>query len=340
MTLEMILESVVNAMVPHLQADQLDHLKNVLYINFRGVAVTEPCTDLTPAKDDSDTVKIKRFIASKRAVNRQDKTLKQYVREIRNVLSFLQKPLDEITGMDLRYYYGVMREQRHIKMSTMQTRLHYLSSFWDFLQSEGLAASNPVKRVGALKIEKTLKKPYSAEDLEALRSHCDSLRDRALLEFLYSTGVRVSEAVSLNVGDIEMEKQELIVYGKGGKERKTYLTDSAKYYLRKYLQDRVCKEGVSLGQIQSEPLFIARNGPYRRLSVAGVQYMLRQLGRKAGVKVVHPHRFRRTIATDLLARGMPVEQVRDFLGHTKLDTTMIYCTIKSESVKASHRKYA
>ena len=340
MTLEMILESVVNAMVPHLQADQLDHLKNVLYINFRGVAVTESCTDLTPAKEDSDTVKIKRFIASKRAVNRQDKTLKQYVREIRNVLSFLQKPLDEITGMDLRYYYGVMREQRHIKMSTMQTRLHYLSSFWDFLQSEGLAASNPVKRVGALKIEKTLKKPYSAEDLEALRSHCDSLRDRALLEFLYSTGVRVSEAVSLNVGDIEMEKQELIVYGKGGKERKTYLTDSAKYYLRKYLQDRVCKEGVSLGQIQSEPLFIARNGPYRRLSVAGVQYMLRQLGRKAGVKVVHPHRFRRTIATDLLARGMPVEQVRDFLGHTKLDTTMIYCTIKSESVKASHRKYA
>ncbi|MCI8829357.1 MAG: tyrosine-type recombinase/integrase, partial [Lachnospiraceae bacterium] len=174
-----------------------------------------------------------------------------------------------------------------------------------------------------------------AEEMEALRTGCSTIRDRALVEFLYSTGVRVSELVALNVGDIEMGKQELIVYGKGSKERKTYLTDSAKFYLRRYLQTRSGEDNL-----QSRPLFVTSGSPHERLSVPGIQYMLRNLGRKTGVKGVHPHRFRRTIATDLLGRGMPIEQVKEFLGHEKLDTTMIYCTVKTESVQASHKKYA
>lgn len=140
--------------------------------------------------------------------------------------------------------------------------------------------------------------------------------------------------MSLNVGDIEMGRQELIVYGKGSKERKTYLTDSAKFYLRRYLQTRE-QEGMA-----DQPLFVTLDSPHDRLTVAGVQYMLRQLGKRAGVKNVHPHRFRRTIATDLLVRGMKIEEVKEFLGHEKLDTTMIYCTIKEENVQTSHRKYA
>lgn len=251
------------------------------------------------------------------------------------MLAFLGKRIEDITGMDLRYYYGVMREQRGIKMSTMQTRLHYLSSFWDFLTTEELVRGNPVKKVGLLKLEKIIKKPYSAADMEALRTSCSTLRDRALVEFLYSTGVRVSELVALNVGDIEMGRQELIVYGKGSKERKTYLTDSAKFYLRRYLQARSAEEGIN-----DRPLFVTLDKPHDRLTVAGVQYMLRQLGCRAGVENVHPHRFRRTIATDLLNRGMPIEQVKEFLGHEKLDTTMIYCTVKEDSVRASHKKYA
>ena len=171
--------------------------------------------------------------------------------------------------------------------------------------------------------------------MEALRTSCSTLRDRALVEFLYSTGVRVSELVALNVGDIEMGRQELIVYGKGSKERKTYLTDSAKFYLRRYLQTRSAEEGIN-----DRPLFVTLDKPHDRLTVAGVQYMLRQLGQRAGVENVHPHRFRRTIATDLLNRGMPIEQVKEFLGHEKLDTTMIYCTVKEDSVRASHKKYA
>lgn len=338
--IEKILENVINAMVPHLEPGQLEKLNNVLYINFHNIEVQEQCTELTATGTDGDAAKIKMFVASKKAVNRQDNTLRQYTREICNMLEFLGKRIEDITGMDLRYYYGVMREQRHIKMSTMQTRLHYLSSFWDFLITEELVHSNPVKKVGLLKLEKTIKKPYSSEEMEALRSNCGELRDRALVEFLYSTGVRISELVALNVGDIEMGRQELIVYGKGNKERKTYMTDSAKFYLRRYLQVRCKDAGLTMDELMEQPLFVTLDRPHSRLTVAGIQYMLRQLGKLAGVKSVHPHRFRRTIATDLLNRGMPIEQVKEFLGHEKLDTTMIYCTVHQESVQASHRKFA
>ena len=332
---EKIIEKVVTEMAPHLDQSQLEHLSNVLYVNFHGLEVQEQCTEVVPAGVEGDEAKIRMFVASKKAVNRQTNTLKQYTREIYNMLAFLGKRIEDITGMDLRYYYGVMREQRGIKMSTMQTRLHYLSSFWDFLTTEELVHGNPVKKVGLLKLEKTIKKPYSAADMEALRTSCSTVRDRALVEFLYSTGVRVSELVALNVGDIEMGRQELIVYGKGSKERKTYLTDSAKFYLRRYLQTRSAEEGIN-----DRPLFVTLDKPHDRLTVAGVQYMLRQLGQRAGVENVHPHRFRRTIATDLLNRGMPIEQVKEFLGHEKLDTTMIYCTVKEDSVRSSHKKYA
>ena len=331
---EKILEKIVNEMAPHLEQGQLEHLSNVLYINFHGKEIQEQCTELIPSGLEGDEAKVKMFIASKKAVNRQDNTLRQYTREIKNMLDFLGKRLEDITGMDLRYYYGVMREKRGIKMSTMQTRLHYLSSFWDFLTTEELVHSNPVKKVGLLKLEKVIKKPYSAEELEALRTSCGTLRDRALVEFLYSTGVRVSELVSLNVKDIEMGKQELIVYGKGSKERKTYLTDGAKFYLKRYLRTRE-QEGL-----EDKPLFVTLDRPHDRLTVAGVQHMLRELGKRAGVENTHPHRFRRTIATDILNRGMPIEQVKTFLGHEKLDTTRIYCSVRLESVQASHKKYA
>ena len=332
--IEKIIENVINEMAIHIDQEQLEHLKNVLYMNFHGKEVQEQCTELSTSNIDGDEAKIRMFVASKKAVNRQNSTLKNYTREIYNVMDFLGKRLEDITGMDLRYYYGVMRERRGIKMSTMQTRLHYLSSFWDFLVTEELVRSNPVKKVGMLKLEKTIKKPFSAEEMEAIRTGCTNLRDRALVEFLYSTGVRVSELVALNVGDIEMGKQELIVYGKGSKERKTYLTDGAKFYLKRYLRTRQ-QDGLP-----DQPLFVTLDAPHNRLTVAGIQYMLRQLGSRSGVKNVHPHRFRRTIATDLLARGMKIEEVKEFLGHEKLDTTMIYCTVKDENVQSSHRKYA
>jgi len=225
-------------------------------------------------------------------------------------------------------------------MSTMQTRLHYLSSFWEFLNAEGLVIENPVKKIGAIMVDKVIKKPFSTEEMESLRVNCFAIRDRAIMEFLYSTGVRVSELTQLNVQDIEMGKQETIVNGKGSKERRVYLTDSAKFYLKRYLQERKATEGLTDEELQERPLFVSLKTPDKRLSVGGVQYMLRTLGKQSGVKNVHPHRFRRTIASDLLSRGMHIEEVKELLGHEKLDTTMLYCTIKEQNVRESFRRFA
>jgi len=338
--LQQILEKVIDTMTPHLNEEQAEKLENVLYLNFHGVEIKKECYELKPTGLTGNAAKLDLFIKSKLAVNRQEGTMKQYAREIWKALSFIGKDITDIRAMDLRYYYGYLRENRHLKMSTIQTRMHYLSSFWDFLIAEELTSGNPMKKVGAIKVEKIIKKPYSARDMEAMRSGCRRTRDRALIEFLYSTGVRISEAVALNVGDINFEKMELIVYGKGSKERTTYLTEAAKFYLEKYLKERQIEERLTYDQLKEKALFVTSDKNHERFSQDGIRDMLKTLGKRTGVKKAHPHRFRRTIATDLLSRGMSIEQVRDFLGHEKLDTTLIYCTVREEEVKASHRKCA
>lgn len=337
--IEKILKEVVQAMTPKLTPEQMEEFENVLYIKFHGVKVVEETYEVVESTNGNEA-KVNAFIGSKHTTGRKLNTLKQYSSEIHKMLQFLGKKIEDITTMDLRYYYSVCRQQNGIAMSTMQTRLHYLSSFWDFLTGENLVPDNPVQRIGSLMMVKTIKKPFTQEEMESLRVNCEKLRDRALIEFLYSTGVRVSELVALNVEDIEMEKQELIVFGKGSKERKVYLTDNAKFYLKRYLTERKKRKGISDDELLKAPLFSGFGNPHKRLSIAGVQYMLRQLGNRSGVYGVHPHRFRRTIATDLLSRGMPIEQVKEYLGHEKLDTTMIYCTIKEQNVRESFRKYA
>lgn len=337
--LEKIIQDVLQSMAAKLTEEQLEDLESTMYIKFHGMRLLEETYELVESTNGNEA-KVNAFIGSKHTTGRKLNTLKQYSTEIHKVLQFLGKKIEDITTMDLRYYYSICRQERGIAMSTMQTRLHYLSSFWDFLTVEGLVADNPVRRIGSLMMEKILKKPYSVDDLEALRVNCTSLRDRALMEFLYSTGVRVSELVALNVEDIELSKQELIVFGKGSKERKVYLTDNARFYLKRYLRERQKRESIEDWQLQKKPLFVCQQAPYKRLTVKGVQYMLRMLGEKSGVLNVHPHRFRRTIATDLLSRGMPIEQVKEYLGHEKIDTTMIYCTVKEQNVRESFRKFA
>lgn len=338
--LEKILEKVLDAMTPHLDEGQIEKLNNVLYLNFHGVEVKQECYELKPTGLSGNAAKLDLFIKSKLAVNRQDGTMRQYGREIWKALNFIGKDVNDIKAADIRYYFGYLREIKKLKMSTIQTRMHYLSSFWDFLTAEELVFGNPMKKIGAVKVEKVIRKPFSVGDMEAMRSQCKRIRDRAIIEFLYSTGVRISEAVALNVGDIDMERLELIVFGKGSKERKTYLTEGAKFHLGRYFKERCLRERISYEELKKKPLFVSNDKNHRRITDNGVQDMLRTLGRRAGVEMVHPHRFRRTIATDLLSRGMPIEQVRDFLGHEKLDTTLIYCTVQAEEVKASHRKCA
>ena len=221
--LQKILEKVIDTMTPYLDEEQVEKLGNVLYINFHDVEVKKECYELKPTGISGNAAKLDLFIKSKLAINRQSGTMKQYAREIWAALNFIGKDIDDIRAADIRYYFGYLREVKKLKMSTIQTRMHYLSSFWDFLTAEELVFGNPMKKIGAIKVEKVIRKPFSISDMEAMRSQCKRIRDRALIEFLYSTGVRISEAVALNVGDIDMDRLELIVFGKGSKERKTYL---------------------------------------------------------------------------------------------------------------------
>jgi site-specific recombinase XerD len=234
----------------------------------------------------------------------------------------------------------MLRERNKISMVTLQGRMRYLNSFWTFLQKEKLVDDNPVARIESLRIESTIKKAYSAQEMEALRLACDRPRERALIEFLYATGVRVSELCSLDVGDIDLYKQEFRVMGKGRKERRLYISDTACFHLFRYLKWRSQREGLTMEELADRPLFTATKKPYNRLTKAGVQYLLKQLGKQAGVGNVHPHRFRRTFATDLLNRGMRIEEVMVLMGHTKIETTLIYCNIKQDNVRESYRKYA
>lgn len=335
---EEIIQTIKRAMMPDLSPAQMEKLENVLCITLHGKKITEERNELTSTGEDGDVAKINMFLGSKKTTGRADGTLQQYSREIYSMLDFLGKRLEDITAMDLRYYYAVMRERRGIQMSTMQTRIHYLSSFWDFLTLERLVPDNPVRRIGGLKVETTVKKPFAQEELEALRLHCDRSRDRALVEFLLATGLRVSELCKLDVGDIDFYRMEFYVRGKGGKERLCLLDDIAKFHLKRYLRDRMRRERMSEDDLRRQPLFVAAKAPHTRMTIAGVQYLLKELGRKAAVENVHPHRFRRTFACDMISRGMPVEQLMVLMGHSKIETTMIYVTVKTSSVREAYRR--
>lgn len=338
--IEELLMNVVNAMSGSLDEEQLDKLQNVLYINFHGVQVVEEKNELQATGTDGDTMKMRLFVASKKVSGRQDNTLAQYIREITNCRNALRKNFEDITTMDLRWYFGILRERNKISMVTLQGRIRYLNSFWTFLQKENLVKDNPVARIESLRIESTIKKAFSAQELEALRMGCEAPRDRALIEFLYNTGVRVSELCSINVGDIDLYKQEFKVMGKGRKERQLYISDGACFHLYRYLKWRSEKEGMTLEEMADRPLFVSSKKPYNRMSVAGVQYLVKMIGNRVGVGNVHPHRFRRTFATDLLCKGMRIEEVMVLMGHTKIETTLIYCNIKQDNVRESYRKYS
>lgn len=338
--LERILMDVVQEMSGILDEEQLDKLQNVLYINFHNKKIVEEKCELMATGTDSDTAKVRMFVASKRISGRQDNTLAQYVREITNCRNALRKDFADMTTMDLRWYFGMLRERNGISMVTLQGRMRYLNSFWTFLQREKLVDDNPIARIESLRIESTIKKAYSAQELEALRMACDHPRDRAMIEFMYATGVRVSELVSLNVGDIDLYKQEFKVMGKGRKERDLYISDTASFHLYRYLKWRKDKEGLTIEELAEKPLFVSFKKPHSRLTVAGVQYALKLLGRKASVGNVHPHRFRRTFATDLLSRGMRLEEVMVLMGHKKSETTLIYCNVKQDNVRESYRRFA
>lgn len=338
--LEKILMDICQVMSESLNREQLEQLKNVLFIHFHDKTIVEEKCEIIPAEVDEDIKFMKLFRASKIVSGRSDNTLSQYIREIRYCRSTIGKKFKDITTMDLRWYFGMLQEERKNKMTTIQNKKRYLNSFYSFLLNEGLVSSNPVSRIETFKIEQTIKKAFSIEDMESIRKTCTHIRDRTLIEFLYSTGLRVSELVSLNVGDIDMSNKEFTVIGKGNKERIVYFSSSTRFHLEDYFKWRMKNENISEDELKLKPLFVGIRKPFERLSKEGIEARLRNIGLSAKVEDVHPHRFRRTFATNMAARGMKIEEIAKLMGHSKLETTLIYCNVSQENIRNSYIKFA
>lgn len=337
--LEKIIVNVCDQMSTILTDDQVSELKNVLYMNFHNKRIIKESTSIIPLDQDPNVIKIKMFAATKKVGGISSSSIDKYIYDIKRFAEVINKPFEEVTSMDIRWYLAYCQEVRKNKPKTVDGIRAALSSFYSFLEMEELIERNPMKKVDKIKVPQGIKKAFDASEMEAIRGACDNSRDRAIVEFLYSTGLRVSELCSLNVRDINWAKQEVYVVGKGNKERVVYISDLAIFHLKRYLSDRCKKEKCDINSLNEKPLFLRARGS-SRLMDSGLQYMLRGIGKRASVTDVHPHRFRRTFATDLLNRGMKAEQVMVLMGHSKLDTTMIYYDVTKQSIAESFRRCA
>lgn len=316
------IELILKLMEPDLNDYQLSKLKNVLQTILRTSRPALPNDEL-----------IKRFIQHKKLVGLKETSLISYTNEVKHMGRFFKdKNFTEYTTADIKEFLSTeyITGEHKIQANTLQTKIRYISSFYEFLVNEEFIERNPTARIERIMVEKKIKKAFTEEEIKALREACISKRDRAFLEFLYSTGARISEVITLNVCDCNFNESEVIVFGKGHKERIVYLSDIASKYLQEYLEERGAKP--------EDPLFTTISIRHTRMQSRAAQLLLREIGERAGVENVHPHRFRRTMATHAMERGMPIEQIKEILGHAKLDTTMIYCNVNSGKVKASFKE--
>lgn len=324
---EKVINNVMSVVQKLVAVEVYNALQDVLSVELNKYELTERCTEVATVDNSPDNL-LKTFAVVKSLEGIADTTIDRYMRENKKLLDFLNMPIEDIKTNDIRVYIA-SRRKAGVSNRTLDGMRRCYSSFFGWLQKEELIVRNPCAALKQIKYRKEIKKPFSAIELEKIRMGCETKRDLALVSFLYSTGCRVSEVARLNMSDIDFETQEVNVIGKGDKERTVYLTDVAIMHLREYLIER---------RDFSEALFTGKGTT--RLGKSGIRAILKRIEQKTGVKNVHPHRFRRTLATDLLNRGMSVQDVAEILGHADIKTTMIYCCINQTNVKNAYKKYA
>lgn len=323
---EQLITEIQRRMLPYLNNEQLLHLKNILTNTMQEVAVTYEAS--TPTANGKDA--LESFLTAKRIEGCSEKTLAYYQKTIEAMLSNIGKTAQQITTDDLRQYLTTYQVQRRSSKVTIDNIRRILSSFFSWLEDEDFIVKSPVRRIHKVKTAKVVKDTYTDEALELMRDSCTSARDLALIDLLASSGMRVGELVTLNREDINFNERECVVIGKGNKERLVYFDARTKIHLQNYLDHRT--DG-------NPALFVTLKAPYHRLMIGGVETRLRELGKRLNIPKVHPHKFRRTMATTAIDKGMPIEQVQQLLGHQKIDTTMHYAMVKQQNVKLAHRKY-
>jgi len=316
-------------MAPLLTFSQLEELRRVLTHSLHRVEITGRELPGSQVETGNENL-LATFIAAKRIEGCSEKSLKYYEATIQQVFAKVDKPLREITTDDLRGYLADYQTERCSSRVTIDNMRRIFSSFFGWLEDEDYILKSPVRRIRKIKTEKTIKETFSDEGLELLRDACEEIRDLAMIDLLASTGMRVGELVQLNREDINFHERECVVFGKGGSERLVYFDARTKIHLLNYLD----------GRSDSNPaLFVSLTMPYERLMIGGVETRLRGIGKRADMQKVHPHKFRRTLATRAIDKGMPIEQVQRLLGHVKIDTTMHYAMVNQVNVKNSHRKF-
>jgi site-specific recombinase XerD len=324
-----LITEIQTKMAPILTIKELEELRHVMTQCLRSLEITK-----RTANDSRESVEngklLEMFISAKRVEGCSEKSLKYYDATVRNMLTEVNKPLREINTDDLRVYWANYQKARGSTKMTMDNMRRIFSSFFGWLEDEDYILKSPVRRIHKIKTEKTIKDTFSDEDLELLRDSCKGTRDIAMIDLLASTGMRVGELVRMNREDLNFQERECVVFGKGGSERVVYFDARTKIHVLDYLSSR---------NDDNPALFVSLTKPYERLMIGGVETCLREIGKRADVPKVHPHKFRRTLATKAIDKGMPIEQVQRLLGHVKIDTTMHYAMVNQANVKNSHRKF-
>lgn len=320
------IKDVLQGMLPYLNNAQSEKLQEVLQYTLAGYEVTE---NINKEKDSKQNF-VELFLSAKRIEGCSEKSLKYYRATIGAMLTTLDKDVKHIVTGDIRNYLTEYQEKNKSSKVTIDNIRRILSSFFSWLEDEDYILKSPVRRIHKVKTGTNIKDTYSDEALELMRDNCTELRDLAIIDMLASTGMRVGEMVLLNRNDIDFNERECIVFGKGSKERVVYFDARTKIHLQNYLESRTDANPA---------LFVSLKSPHKRLNIGGIEVRLREFGKRLGLQNVHPHKFRRTLATMAIDKGMPIEQLQQLLGHRKIDTTLQYAMVKQSNVKIAHRKY-
>lgn len=324
---EEFMTEVMQQMLPYLDNAELKQLKIVMEQVLFYYDVTS--VDSKPDEDDSKDL-IAKFMAAKRIEGCSEKTLKYYRTTIDTMVSSLDKNVRHILTEDLRTYLTEYQSKNQSSRVTIDNIRRILSSFFSWLEDEDYIIKSPVRRIHKVKTASNIKETYSDEELEKMRDSCKEQRDLAMIDMLASTGMRIGEMVLLNKDDIDFAERECVVFGKGDKERIVYFDARTKLHLKQYLDSRAD---------DNPALFVTLRAPYKRIQIGGIEHRFREMGKRLKISKVHPHKFRRTLATMAIDKGMPIEQLQRLLGHQRIDTTLQYAMVKQSNVKNAHRRY-
>ena len=322
-----IIFRIEELMADTLSSIQMEKLHNILTIEFQKIKLVE---EEIEEELYSNNKYIDMFLSAKQVEGCSVRTLKYYKLSIAKTLDLINKKIKDITTEDLRKYLCDYEQESNCSKTTLDNIRRILSSFFSWLEDEDYILKSPVRRIHKVKAPKKVKPVYSDEFLEIMRDSCKELRDLAIIDMLASTGMRVGELVNLNIRDINFNERSCVVLGKGNKQREVYFDARTKIHLHNYLHSR---------KDDNPALFVSLLKPNNRLAISGVEVCLRKIGKSLNLDRVHPHKFRRTMATRAIDKGMPVEQVQRLLGHEKIDTTLQYAMVNQNNVKNSHRKF-